>query len=81
MIGSRFNVLRAHDDRDLVIEHLTGRLLDYEDALVEAIRDREGYRSLAQQSIHLLAQLTRQLHNTREAVAQLRAFLRHERAK
>ena len=64
------------DYRDLVITELA----DHEAALVEHVLtlsiDRDSYRLLAQQAIHQLHELTRQLDRTREEQARLRAEYR-----
>lgn len=76
------------DYKDLVIAHLVGDEVVLRDRLVEALAAATGYRTLSQQAIQALHDLTRHLERTRQAhgrtcdeYREFRARLMHEEAR
>lgn len=66
----------AADYRELVIEHLNAELAEKDAALVEALRDCDGYRLLAYASLERIAQLTLQNDSLQRRVAGVVAEIR-----
>ncbi len=73
--------MRARDYRDLCIEHVAADEAVLRERLVEALAAATGYRALAQQAIHALYELRRELERTRQAHGRTRDEYREFRAR